>query len=197
MCFITRQKELVNHPNIPLWAIGVGYSEPEFLVPFTNAEREVLGRESTLIITRQKELVQRLYRELGKPSYSLPCPALFCFEKFPEKTRWTLTPQTIAHSLEEMTPSTYFDSDYNEMLNYIGSHRFITSKRLHGAIAGISSGAFVTLMNDSFRCKSAIELFDEVMQTEDKTAIYDFKKRTLNDYTTILKKHYDQTYPRR
>ena len=53
---------LVNHPEIPLWAIGVGYTEPQFVLPLTDAERIVLKRESTLIISRQKELSERRTR---------------------------------------------------------------------------------------------------------------------------------------
>ena len=186
---------LAEHPEIPLWCIGVGYSEPKFVVHFTNAELKVLERKSTLIISRQEELSVRLRFVFNQTVHTLPCPALFCFEKFPEKTRGSLTPYQIAHSLDELTEDTYFDSDPNEMLNHIGSHSFIITHRLHGAIAGISSGAFVDLINDSFRCREAIRLFEDVMQTgrENITA---FKIRILNNYINILKEHYDKTYPR-
>jgi hypothetical protein len=187
---------LINHPEIPLLAIGVGYSEPEFVLPLTIAEKEVLVRPSTLIITRQKELTYRIYRETGKPSYCLPCPALFCLETFPEKTKGTITPYQIAHSLEEITEHTFFSSDPYDMLNHIGEHEFVISNRLHGAIAGISSGAVVTLENDSFRAQSAIELFSEVMQGT-KQKIYEFKNKTLNQYLSILKQHYAITYSRK
>ena len=181
---------LAKNPHIPLWCIGVGYSEPNFVVPFTESEKEVLTRESTLIITRQQELTVRLFRDLRKPSYALPCPALFCFEKFPEKTRGSLTTYQIAHSIDEITDDTYFDSDAHEMMNYIGSHSFIITHRLHGAIAGISSGSFVDLLNDSFRCREAIRLFEDVMQTNGGN-ITAFKTRILNDYINIIKQHYE------
>lgn len=183
---------LASHPEIPLWAIGVGYTEPYFVLPFTDAETKVLTRESTLIITRQKELTKRLFIELRKPSYPLPCPALFCLEDYPEKTRGTLLPNHIAHSLDELTDETYFSSDPYDMLNFIGSHKFVTSKRLHGAIAAISSGAFTTLENDSFRAQSAIEMFKEVMESS-RTEITPFKTRILNEYITLIKKHYADT----
>lgn len=185
---------LLNHPEIPLWAIGVGYTEPYFVLPFTESEKEVLKRESTLIITRQEELTNRIFKELGKDSYTLPCPALFCFENYPEKTRDTLLPHQIAHSLEELTSETFFSSDPYDMLNYIGSHKRITSNRLHGAIAGISSGAYVTLENDSFRAQSAIHLFHEVIES-DQASITSFKEKHLNNYINLVKHYYD-TYTR-
>ena len=184
---------LVDHPEIPLWAIGIGYSEPEFVLPLTDSELNVLSRESTLIITRQKELTDRIYWGLVKQSHALPCPALFCFEKFPDKTRGSLMPFQIAHSLDELTEYTFFSSDPLDMLNFIGSHKYVTSKRLHGAISAISSGAFVTLENDSFRCQSAIELFDEVMQF-DPASITTFKTRILNNYINIIKPYYDESF---
>ena len=184
---------LVDHPEIPLWSIGVGYSEPKFVLPFTYPEREVLTRPTTFIITRQQELTKILWEGLQKPSYTLPCPALFCFEKFPEKTRGTLTPYQIAHSLDELTEDTFFSSEPLDMLNFIGSHKYVTSKRLHGAIAGISAGSFVTLENDSFRCQSAIALFEEVMQS-DPASITTFKTRILNNYINIIKPYYDKSF---
>lgn len=187
---------LLGHPEIPLLAIGVGYTEPYFVLPFTEAERVVLQRESTLILTRQKELTQRLFVELSKPSYPLPCPALFCFEDYPEKTKGTLLPHQIAHSLEELTDETFFSSDPYDMLNYIGSHKFVTSNRLHGAIAAISSGACVTLENESFRATSAVELFQEVMQSG-RSEITPFKTRILNNYINIIKQHYAESFTTR
>ena len=184
---------LVNHPEIPLWAIGVGYSEPYFVVKLTEPEKTVIHRESTLIISRQEELSFRFYEYFNVAAHTLPCPALFCFEKFPEKTRGTLISYQIAHSLEELTKDTFFSSDPYDMLNFIGSHKYVTSNRLHGAIAGISAGSFVTLENDSFRCQSAIELFEEVMQS-DPASITTFKTRILNNYINIIKEHYDKSF---
>lgn len=186
---------LVNHPEIPLWAIGVGYTEPQFVLPLTDAERIVLKRESTLIISRQKELSERLFMELSKETHTLPCPALFCFEKYPKKTRNKLVPNQIAHSLDELTDVTFFSSDPNDMLNFIGSHVFVTSDRLHGAIAGISAGSYVMLDNDSFRAQSAIKLFDDVIQSDPST-ITAFKVKILNQYINIIQNHYDTTYTR-
>lgn len=186
---------LADHPEIPLWAIGVGYSEPEFVLPLTDAEKTVLNRKNTLIIVRQKELSTRIWIELGRQKriYVEPCAALFCFEKFPEKTRGTLMPYQIAHSLEEHTEDTFFSSDPCDMLNFIGSHKYVTSSRLHGAIAAISAGSFVTLENDSFRAQSAIKLFDEVIQS-DSSGITAFKTRILNNYITIIKSYYAKSF---
>ena len=184
---------LVDHPEIPLWAIGVGYSEEKFVLPLTDAEVKVLSRESTLIIPRQRDVSNRLELIIDRKITELPCPALFCFEKFPEKTRGTLTPYQIAHSLQELTEDTFFSSDQYDMLNFIGSHKYVTSNRLHGAIAGISAGSFVTLENDSFRAQSAIKLFDEVMQS-DPASITTFKTRILNNYINIIKPYYDKSF---
>ena len=185
---------LVDHPEIPLWAIGVGYSEPYFVLPLTEAEKEVLKRKSTLIIARQEELANRLAFFFNpKVVYAQPCPALFCFEKFPEKTRTILTSALIAHSLEEFNDISYFSSDPYDMLNYIGSHCEVISQRLHGAIAGISSGAKTQLANDDFRCQSAIRLFEEVIEADPAT-ITTFKTRILNNYINIIKPYYDESF---
>jgi len=183
---------LADHPEIPLWAIGVGYSEPKFVLPLTDSEVKVLSRESTLIIVRQQDLAVNIAATLKEwhGMYIQPCPALFCFETFTKKTRGTLMPHQIAHSLEEMTEETFFSSDPYDMLNFIGKYKYVTSNRLHGAIAGISAGAFVTLENDSFRAQSAIKLFDEVMQS-DQAAITTFKTRTLNNYINIIQPYYE------
>ena len=47
---------LVSHPNIPLWAIGVGYTYPQLLKRLTVAEKTVLSRPTTKIIVRQHDL---------------------------------------------------------------------------------------------------------------------------------------------
>lgn len=185
---------LVDRPEIPLWAIGVGYSEPNFVLPLTDAEIKVLSRESSLVITRQRELGNKLFLRLfPKAVWAESCPALFCFEKFPEKTRGALAPYQIAHSLEELTEDTFFSSDPYDMLNFIGSHKYVTSNRLHGAIAGISAGSFVTMENDSFRAQSAIKLFEEVMEADPAT-ITTFKTRILNNYINIIKPYYDKSF---
>ncbi len=180
---------LAEHPEIPLLAIGIGYSEPNLVLPLTNYEKEVLNRDETLIITRQFPLAEILAQAFkGTVISVLPCPALFCFESFPEKTRGHLLSDQIAHSLDELTSNQYFSSDPYDMINFIGSHKFVNSKRLHGAIAGISSGAYTTLENDCYRAQSAIELFEEVMQA-DRGTIQAFKTRILNKYVTLIKSH--------
>lgn len=180
---------LAEHPEIPLWAIGVGYTEPEFVLPLTENEITVLKRESTLIIVRQKELAARLGDLLDRAVYILPCPALFCFEKFPQKTRDTMNVFP-AHSLDEIQQDSFFSSDPYDMLNFIGSHKVVVSGRLHGTIAGISSGAISTLMNESFRATEAVKLFSEVIEST-PAEIIAFKTRILNDYITIIKKYAD------
>lgn len=181
---------LAGHPEIPLLAIGIGYSEPRLMLPLTEAEKKLLRQRSTLIISRQNIIggFEMELNEFRQTVYVLPCPALFCFESFPEKTRGHLLSDQIAHSLDELTDNQYFSSDPYDMLHFIGSHKFVNSKRLHGAIAGISSGAYTTLENDSYRAQSSIELFKEVMQS-DRGTIQAFKTRTLNNYIKLIKEH--------
>jgi hypothetical protein len=71
-------KGLAENPQIPLLALGVGYSIPMENLTLGGEEHAVLSRASTLIITRQYDLKYRLGELLaGKPVYTLPCPALF------------------------------------------------------------------------------------------------------------------------
>lgn len=179
---------LVDHPEIPLWAIGVGYTEPNFVLPLTDAEVKVLKRENTLIITRQQELALRVSVELGgKTIYSLPCPALFCFEDFPEKKKENTF---ICHSLDEISEDCFFSSDANDILEKIGAMEVCVSDRLHGAIAAISGGAKTTLTNTSFRCQEAIKQFSEVIEADGAT-ITAFKVKHLSNYINIIKPYYD------
>lgn len=174
---------LVEHPEIPLWAIGVGYSEPEFMKPLTTSEIDVLSRESTLIITRQKELEDRLVDWLDRIDiYSLPCPALFCFENFPKKEIQTYFG---CHSIAEMKSGLRFSSDPYDLLNLIGSVKEVISDRLHAVIAGISSGAKTQLMNLSFRTTEAMKLFEDVINAEPET-ILKFKAKIFSDYLNII-----------
>lgn len=176
---------LANNPHIPLLALGVGYSEPDWLVKVSQEEIDVLSRKNTLIITRQYDLSERLIHLLNREVFTFPCPALFCFEQFPEKTSDTVS-WNIVHSLDELkSQGTYFSSDPYDMLNFIGCHRTVVSKRLHGAIAGISSGAYTTLINGSFRAQSAIKLFEEVMESTPEK-IQQFKRITLIKYYTTI-----------
>lgn len=177
---------LAEHPEIPLFAIGVGYSEPDWLIPITEAEKKVLSRRNTLIISRQYDLSERLINLLNREVHTLPCPALFCFNEFPHKTHGILYWQEIAHSLDELTADAYFSSDPYDMLNYIGKHLIVQSKRLHGAIAAISSGAHTTLLNNSFRAQSAIRLFEDVLEAKPEK-IKQFKDETLSKYLKIIK----------
>lgn len=176
---------LAANPEIPLLAIGVGYSEPDWLVKVSQEEIDVLSRKNTLIISRQYDLSERLINLLKREVFTFPCPALFCFEQFPEKTRDTVS-WNLVHSLEELkSPGTYFSSDPYDILSFIGSHRCVVSKRLHGAIAGISSGAHTTLINGSFRAQAAIKLFEDVMESTPEK-IKQFKKETLFKYLKII-----------
>jgi hypothetical protein len=177
---------LADHPEIPLWAIGVGYSEPQFMLPFTEAEKIVLTRENTILIVRQQELSNRLQDTLHIPVTTLPCPALFCFESFPKKTNKMMAYMG-CHSLQELDENMYFSSDPYDMLNFIGSHHHIISERLHAVIAGISSGAWAMLENPNFRTAVAVQLFDPVLESHNPDHIQEFKNKHLTNYLNILK----------
>ncbi len=70
---------LVHHPEIPLLAIGIGYSFSVNNLQLTENELKVLNRSNTLIITRQYDLRDQLKSMLSEPKIieCLPCPALF------------------------------------------------------------------------------------------------------------------------
>lgn len=184
---------LVDHPEIPLWVIGVGYTEPEFVLPLTDAEVKVLKRESTLIITRQRELSNRLELLLDKKITELPCPALFCFENFPEKTIENNTERQVAHTIEDYKEGDYFSSDPNDILEFIGKHKVYSCTRLHGVIAAISSGAYAFLYNDDFRCREAIKLFKEVIEADTAT-ITAFKTRIFNQYFQLINSYHAKSF---
>ena len=179
---------LVEHPEIPLFAIGVGYSYPEFILPLTESELTVLKRENTLIIARQQELSDRLKKVLNRQIHTLPCPALFCFEEYPEKTKEDNYKNTSCHSLSELSDSTFFSSDAYDMLHFIGKHKRFVSTRLHGVIAAISAGANASLIADDFRTKEGIKLFEEVLES-DRSGITPFKTRILNNYINIIQQY--------
>lgn len=183
---------LVDHPEIPLWAIGVGYTEPNFVLPLTDAEVKVLKRENTLIITRQQELSDRLEPILERKIPSLPCPALFCFEDFPElnKKKDGLNQAKISHSIEEIGEFSFFSSDPHDILNLIGECPAIYHYRLHAVIASISAGRKAKLYNDNFRCREAIKHFEEVIEA-DRATITVFKVKHLSNYINIIKPYYD------
>jgi len=170
-------------------AIGVGYTEPEFVLPLSENEKTVLTRSTTLITVRQEESSYRVYNELdGKAAYSLPCPALFCFEEFPQKSNESKF-TAMAHSIEELNDGMYFSSDPHDMLYEIGQAPVIISDRLHGIIAGISSGAeCIIVNNNNFRVVEALKLFKEVLSSEPEE-IKKFKEKILAIYISIIKNY--------
>jgi len=187
---------LLEHPETPLWAIGVGYADPYWGTNPSNAEVEALKRDNTLIISRQLELSNRLEVLLKKEIHTLPCPALFCFEKFAEKTKEKLTilqnKETITpdgdiayHAICDYKKGGYFNSDPYDMLKHIGQYKKVISQRLHGTIAAISSGSMAVLDNTSFRATEGIKLFKEVIDA-DSQSILEFKLSNLAHYLKIL-----------
>lgn len=190
---------LLDYPEIPLWAVGVGYSESKWVVPPDDNEITILKRKNTLIISRQQELSERLELLLDRGIHTLPCPGLFCFMDFPEKTKDALTilqnresiiPEgDIAyHTIWDYRKGGYYSSDPNDMLNHIGKYEKIISQRLHGTIAGISAGARSLLDNTSFRATEAIKLFKEVIGCGGED-ILPFKVRTFNNYIKIINEY--------
>lgn len=186
---------LLNHPEIPLLVIGVGYSEPYFILPLTDAETTVLKRSNTLIISRQQELSVRLSELISKEVHTLPCPALFCFTSFAAKKRDRLyirqskeyngDADVAYHCLEDINGGGFFSSDPHELLAHIGQYKNVTSERLHGAIAAISSGAKALCVNESFRATEAMKLFKSV-ENSGVNEIQDFKDATLAKYIDII-----------
>lgn len=73
---------LMNNPHIPLYCIGVGYSAPVLVYELTNAEIEVLNRDTTVIITRDTHTKNIVKPFVKKQIHTLPCPALFASMKY-------------------------------------------------------------------------------------------------------------------
>ncbi len=90
---------LVQHPEIPLLAIGIGYSFSVDNLELTENELKVLNRANTLILTRQYDLKDKLRSLLTEPKVidCLPCPALFAGSHLKiqhDKENSLLIPQT-------------------------------------------------------------------------------------------------------
>lgn len=73
-------RSLLIHKEVPLYAIGVGSGQAE--VFRNDAEHEVLSRENSIVICRQKSLRDNLISEGVKKVFALPCPALFSAASF-------------------------------------------------------------------------------------------------------------------
>ena len=80
----------------------------------------------------------------------------------------------------------FFDSDPYRFLNKIRKYKKVISQRLHGAIAGLSCGAYVDCVGDDYRIKAAIELFNPILQCTDRYKILYFKTETKQQYLKIL-----------
>lgn len=84
---------LYEHRDIPLLAIGVGYSNEMSQLTLSLEEHMVLSRDNTCIITRQNDLQKELSDRLARTVYCLPCPALFAHERVDKKISALLIPQ--------------------------------------------------------------------------------------------------------
>src|SRR3990172_7956034 len=161
---------LVSHPNIPLWAIGVGYTYPQLLKRLTVAEKTVLSRPTTKIIVRQHDLKKILLEQgITNEINVLPCPAIFCNGEYGSKHTkdilYIVDNENIAMNGHVATASIdffksksndgfFFDSDPYRFLNKIRKYKKVISQRLHGAIAGLYCGAYVDCVGDDYRIKA-------------------------------------------
>lgn len=90
---------LVENPNIPMIAIGVGYSfGMGALASLTEAEVMVLKRPSTKIITRQYDLAEKISGLLGREVMTLPCPGVFSSKRFNFGAPWNAAKAVIRQS---------------------------------------------------------------------------------------------------
>lgn len=64
--------------NLPLIALGLGYSQNSPELRLRDYEIEILKRPETLILTREICLSMELSQRLRRGTCFLPCPALFC-----------------------------------------------------------------------------------------------------------------------
>ena len=188
---------LATRPHIPLWAIGVGYGESEWVVPLTDHEITVLGRPDTVIITRQMELSGRLEAILERKIHTLPCPAILCSNLITYKTsrKSLYISQGIVPDSEydvafctqdDVCCEGFYSSDPVDLLNHISKYDTVVSQRLHGGLAAISCGAHVTFQNDSFRATEALKLFEPIIGQKDSMKISLFKEIVKKEYLQIL-----------
>ncbi len=179
---------LVNHPDIPLLAIGVGYSDPMENVKLTENEFKVLSRKNTLIITRQEDLQDKLLEILPDkiPIYCLPCPALFAAQYLEDdlypragelfipqvnfgnqaiseddyKKIEIYEPDILCHYIEDFKEfGGYYSSEPLDLLKRIIQYQKITTCRLHGGIPALGKGSTVNFLNTSNRVQKALEPF--------------------------------------
>lgn len=197
---------LLTRPEIPLWAIGVGYTYPQLLKRLTVAEKTVLSRPTTKIIVRQHDL-KKILSEQGITNQInvLPCPAIFC--NMEDAFNHSITDRGLA-IIDGLLPifykqhdfatasidffktsnrkNIYFDTDPHRFLNKIKQYGIVISERLHGAIAALSCGACVDCIGEDYRIKSAIELLEPILKCNDKYKILYFKTETKQQYLKIL-----------
>ena len=110
---------LKNHPNVPLVAIGVGYSFPmDQIHPLTDIERDVLYRPNTTIITRQYDLAEHIQKYIFHQNkiYTLPCPGVFSSNRVKSKKRTELYASIIQ---APHGPQAISQADYNDTMKYI------------------------------------------------------------------------------
>jgi hypothetical protein len=193
---------LLTRTEIPLWAIGVGYTYPQLLKRLTVAEKTVLCRPTTKIIVRQHDL-KKILSEQGVTNEInvLPCPAIFCNGEYGSKhtkdTLYIIDENNVPLNGSIATASIdffksnkkiglFFDSDPYRFLNKIRQYKKVYSHRLHGAIAALSCGACVDCMGVDYRIKAAIELFNPILQCTDRYKILYFKTETKQQYLKIL-----------
>lgn len=193
---------LLTRPEIPLWAIGVGYTYPQLLKRLTVAEKTVLSRPTTKIIVRQHDLKKILLEQgVTNEINVLPCPAIFCNGEYSSNNskdklfiideKYSVVGGDIATASidffkQQNGNNIFFDSDPYRFLKKIRQYGIVISQRLHGAIAALSCGAYVECISEDYRVKSAIKLFNPILSCNDRYKILYFKTETKQQYLKIL-----------
>lgn len=208
---------LATRPHIPLWAIGVGYSNKQ-MAPLTPDERAVLSRDNTLIIARQKDLVDQLPNKVTV----LPCPALYCIDKlqtYPSvSTRDTavilsapvgnqrisrklygkmleIPGDKLVHYIDDFTflaenkLSAFYDPEPYVFLNRLKQYEVVHTTRLHGGIAALSNHKTTHFYHDNHRMEAALELFKPIIGNGKASEIAEFKMDVKKQYLEVLDKY--------
>lgn len=209
---------LAENPDIPLLAIGVGYSFEMDRLTLSANEEFVLRRSNTLIITRQYDLQEKLSGLLDKEIHCLPCPAVFASEWVTVANGKTLAilqapvgPQGLSEEDQKATENYILDKEYfkafhyiedlkyyrngfftseaKELLNKITPYSNVVSNRLHGGIVAIGSGAKVRFINTSSRVQKALEPYSKYQKKGEYFMSQKEKNELKISYISLINNH--------
>jgi hypothetical protein len=208
---------LIDNPQIPLLAIGVGYSFEMERLTISENELKVLSRDTTLIITRQYDLQEKLKELLNKEIHCLPCPAIFASDWVYVENGKTLAilqaptgPQGLSeddeesmriflwgnecdiatHYIEDLKffKSGFFTTEPKELLSKITEYSNVVSNRLHGGIVAMGAGAKVRFINTSNRVQKALEPYEKYQKNGEYFVPKKDKDILKNSYIEIIEK---------